>query len=283
MSVVYVRTIGVLAPGLSGWPQAQMILSGKMPYQETALAPFPKQLLPPNEQRRATATMKMVLQVAAEALVQSHEHRNEQGNTQARNVYSVFASSAGDSAIIDRICNALTLLQRPVSPTHFHNSVHNAPAGYWSISTRCQQPYTAISAHDASFSAGLLEATVTALTEQTDVLLVVYDRPLPAPLSALRNFSTPFSVAMLLSPQAQACMAKLNLQIVPAHTLAEARPSSMRDPALERLRCGNPAARSLPLLATLACQTSETLMLPYLDDDLLRLQIQAIGNDLSHD
>ena len=47
-----------------------------------------------------------------------------------------------------------------VSPTRFHNSVHNAAAGYWTIGAGAMQPATAISAFDASFAQGLLEAMV---------------------------------------------------------------------------------------------------------------------------
>ena len=45
-----------------------------------------------------------------------------------------------------------------ISPTRFHNSVHNAAAGYWTIGAHCMQAATAISAYDASFAEGLLEA-----------------------------------------------------------------------------------------------------------------------------
>ncbi len=41
-------------------------------------------------------------------------------------------------------------------PTQFHNSVHNAVAGYWSIATKSTQPMTCLAAHDHSFAAGLL-------------------------------------------------------------------------------------------------------------------------------
>ena len=46
-----------------------------------------------------------------------------------------------------------------LSPTRFHNSVHNAPAGYWGIATGAHGPHRLrLCAYDASFAAGLLEA-----------------------------------------------------------------------------------------------------------------------------
>ncbi|MEZ5592822.1 MAG: beta-ketoacyl synthase chain length factor [Gammaproteobacteria bacterium] len=275
MNSVYLQAFSVLAPGLSDWSHSHAVLSDKAPYTEAELPPFPKYLLPANELRRATPTMKPVLQVAADVLARQPEP--------AQKLYSVFASSAGDSDIVHRICSALLLPARPVSPTHFHNSVHNAPAGYWSISTRCQQPYSAISAHDASFSAALLDAAVTAQVEQTSVLVVVYDRPLPAPLAAVRQIIAPFAIALLVSPwpgKDKLNTAKLTLCIEPASSAAALAPTRLDNPALERLRCGNPAARSLPLLAALARQTSTTVMLPYLDAALLQLHIDVLNNDL---
>jgi len=43
---------------------------------------------------------------------------------------SVFASSGGDGHNCHEICQALSLEERLISPTRFHNSVHNAAAGY---------------------------------------------------------------------------------------------------------------------------------------------------------
>ena len=253
---VYVNALSVLAPGLAGWREAAVVLAGEEDYAEQPLPPFPKNLLPPNERRRATNTMKLVLQVA-DAVMQD-------GGYNARQVHSVFASSAGDAEIIDKICTALATPGRPVSPTHFHNSVHNAPAGYWSIGSGCRLPSISLSAHDGSFSAGLL---------------VAYDHPLPEPLAAVRRLSAPFAVALLLTVVADAAsLARLTLNLLPRQRLAETR---LADPALERLRAGNPAARSLPLLAALGRaqpgQTlKETVVLPYLDSRDLRVVIERV-------
>ena len=44
--------------------------------------------------------------------------------------------------------------------------------------------------------------------------------------------------------------------------------------ALEDLRRGNPAARSLPLLRQVALAESGSITLPYLDDRLLRVDVE---------
>jgi lambda repressor-like predicted transcriptional regulator len=183
---------------------------------------------------------------------------------------SVFTSSCGDGQVIHQICEALASPAREVSPTRFHNSVHNAPAGYWSIALRSQAPSTSLCAFDWSFVAGLLEACVYCLTEAEPVLLISYDVPYLEPLHAARPITQPLGAALLLAPQAtSASLARLDVQIE-----AEARAAAhMQDPALERLRSGNPTGRALPLLRALAGPASATLGLEYLDSSAVSVVV----------
>ena len=84
---------------------------------------------------------------------------------EAGEIATVFASCGGDGPITHQICEVLAGPDRAVSPTAFHNSVHNAPAGYWSIATRSRAPSTSLCGHDGSFAAGLLEAATQVLAE----------------------------------------------------------------------------------------------------------------------
>ena len=49
--------------------------------------------------------------------------------------------------------------------------------------------------------------------------------------------------------------------------------STMKDPALETLRVGNPAARALPVLKAIASAENTTLFLTYLDDSLMSIDV----------
>ena len=71
---------------------------------------------------------------------------------------SVFATTHGDLAITDYLC--ANLLESPLhtSPTRFHNSVHNAAAGYWCIAVGCHAPYTTVSVAGIRSAQDLLEA-----------------------------------------------------------------------------------------------------------------------------
>lgn len=259
MMSVYLASAGLLAPGLLGWQASTAVLLGEQPYQADKLPRFHSNLLPSNERRRTTQTIKLVLQVAEEAITES--------GLAASQASSVLASSNGDCEIIDKLCRVLTLPDRPLSPTHFHNSVHNAPGGYWTIATGCQRPSVSISAHDHSFSAGLLEAVTLTVVERTPVLLVAYEYPPPAPLSGARFTGAPFAVALLLTFE-QTAHSRFRLTLTCTRD-AGVIEDQLEDNLLEALRTINPAARSLPLLQTLAQKTEDRVILPYLEGQLV--------------
>lgn len=259
MNDIYLQAIGLCAPGLPNWHSGQQVLKGDIPYVAQALPQYKLPLLQANERRRLPPAAKLALVAALEA---THD-------IDVTHLATIFSSSDGDMGIIDQLCTALTLPQRPVSPTAFHNSVHNAAAGYWCIGTQARTTSSSISAADASFSAGLLEAIVFVVTENAPVLLVAYDYPAPAPLDVVRPFSAPFAVAFVLTAQAdKSTIARFHLQF-DTGTVA----TSMADPHLETLRLGNPAARCLPLLQTIAQGNTQVLSLPYLTPQSLTLHI----------
>lgn len=255
---LYLCAVGIAAPGLVGWDRAAPVLRGDAPYQPEPLPRFSPTMLPANERRRTTATIKLALQAAAEAMT------GEPVSAPA----AVFSSSDGDLDIVDRLCSALALPERPVSPTHFHNSVHNAPAGYWSIGSGVTAPSTSLSAWHGSFAAGLLEAATMSLGEQRPSLLVAYDHPAPAPLDRLCPMSAAFATALVLTPTRPTTpLARLQLGL--------GRGEETRlEGELEALRQGNPAARALPLLMVAARGDAATIHLPYLDDATVEVRCE---------
>ena len=147
---VHVEGIGLLGPGLSGWASGRRQLDGSLPYQTArCVLPVPT-ALPPAERRRAGAVVKVSLAVGQEAVAAA--------GLQAGNLLSVFTSSSGDAINCHEICSALASSDRLISPTRFHNSVHNAASGYWSISSGAMAGSSVLCAHDGSFAAGLVEA-----------------------------------------------------------------------------------------------------------------------------
>ncbi len=183
---LYLDGIGLCAGGLPNWAEGRGVLAGTKPYSVAEIILTASTLLPPAERRRTTDTVKLAMTVGSEAIAHA--------GLRAEDTASVFTSSGGDGKTITAILEVLASPLREVSPTRFHNSVHNAPAGYWSIATQCREASTSICAYDYSFAAGLLEAATRALAEQSPVLLVAYERALSAwPRSPpARNIAAPF-------------------------------------------------------------------------------------------
>ncbi len=261
-ATVAIRSVGCAAPGMIGWEAARACLAGEMAYRSEPMEKLAPAWLPANERRRLSATMRLALFVGEQTL--------EASDCDPQTPASVFASSAGDGDIIHAICEELARVEPAVSPTRFHNSVHNAPAGYWAIAARSQSASTAIAAHDASFAAGWIEAALIAEETRAPVLLVAYDHPLPAPLDEKRHLAAPFACALLLdvNPDVQALA---HVRLRREDGAAETR---LADPDLEALRRGNPAAHALPLLALLARRESGRVALPYVTDSMLGLEVQ---------
>lgn len=241
----FIESAAVLGPGLAGWEASRAVLSGAAPYvaAEFALPRF--EALPATERRRVGLPVKLALAVGLEALAGA--------GRQGEAIATVFTSSGSDGMVIHEICDMLAGADRLISPTRFHNSVHNAPSGYWGIATGARAPSTSLCAYDWSFAAGLVEAATQACTGQDAVLLVAHDLPYPEPLRATRPVRQPFGCALLLTQKPGARpLAACELAIGHLAAGNDAGSTPMRDAALEALRLDNPAARSLPVLAALA-------------------------------
>lgn len=241
---VWVETVELLGPGLPSWDAAKPVLSGERPYVAAEPDLPPPAQLSPAERRRAIPSVRLALAVGALAVARS--------GLDPASLPAVFASSGADGETIGAVLSALALPSREVSPTRFHNSVHNAPSGYWSLAVRSREPVNSLSAHDGSFAAGLLEAAVQAACGNGPVLLVAYDLPYPEPLRGVRPLGASFGTALILSP-APSGRSLAGLHIIGAAISAE-QATRCADPGLEQLRRGNPAARCLPLLAGIAAQ-----------------------------
>jgi hypothetical protein len=150
--------------------------------------------------------------------------------------------------------------------------VHNAPSGYWGVATGSMQPSTSLSAYDATFAAGLLEAAIQASSNGRPCMLLAYDTAFPEPLRRLRPILDAMGVAFVLNPcQTSAARAVLKL------TFSDATATRMPQDDLERLRQRIPVARSLPLLALLAQGRSGSVVLEYLDTLRLSIEVCAIN------
>jgi hypothetical protein len=211
----------------------------------------PSDLLPSAERRRTGVPVKLAIAIGCEAIAQSQRNAAE--------LPAVFASSAGDGDNMHCIFEMLSQNGREVSPTRFHNSVHNAPSGYWSIATKSMAPSTSVACFDASFVAGLIEATTQTLASGNAVVLIAYDATYPQPLHVARPLSASFGVSLVLnSNKTNRSLAELEIDINRSNHVS----TRLANVELETMRVGTPAARSLPLLASLAALNYEKIGLP---------------------
>jgi hypothetical protein len=254
--VLYVYAVGILGPGLDGWTATRAILAGLEPYHARPTKKPVPDVLPATERRRSSEAARLAIAVAQEAL--------EAGGIPSRELATVFASSDGDGDITHKICQSLAGTDRDVSPTLFHNSVYNAPAGYWSIATGSRSASTSLCAHDLSFAAGLVEAAVQVTVERQPVMMIASDLPFPAPLHAVRPVDHSFAVALLLAPDENGTpLTRWEI------SLDAYRDSTALPPGLNGTLHNNPVARCLPLLSALADGNPKVVSLEYLDHSSL--------------
>jgi hypothetical protein len=254
MKPVYLEAISVVAPGLDGWEACSIILRGESEYSYAPIPFYSPELLPRNERRRVSPTIRIAMQAAGEAM--------EAASLNPEQTAAVFASINGDLDISDRICDALTREGKPVSPIDFHNSVHNAAAGYWAIGNHCNLATTSLSAGNASFAAGLLEAVTQLNTDEDTVLLVAYDLPPPVRLSNRESEEIPFASGLALSRNKSASSTgSLALRLS-----GKAPGATLLNRSLEQMLIATPSASSLLVAELVARETASYCTLPYLDN-----------------
>ncbi len=251
MLSAWIDGIGILGPALFNWPDSRPILTGVSAYEPRPIIVPAPQGLPPAERRRTGTVVKVALAVAQQAIAAAQQDPKQ--------LATVFSSSGADGNNCDAICDALASDDRLISPTRFHNSVHNAPAGYWGIASGAMTATTVLGAYDGSFGAGLVEAMAQVAIEGMGCLLVTYDAPYPGALNAKRPLSTSFGLALVLMPQrSKHSVAQIQM------SMADSPGDTMADHELEILRLSVPSARGLPLLQSLARGESDRVVLEYL-------------------
>ena len=263
--IVYLKGIAATGPGFENWDALSNHFAAGADLNPDFIPRPQGNILPSVERRRASTTVKLAVDVAQGALQQS--------GMKAEELAIVFASSNGGTNTIHQVCDALAAPERFVSPIHFHNSVHNAPAGYWSIASGSMQPSSSLCAWNDTFAAGLVEAATQCLVENVPVLLAVFDTPFPEPLYKKTPGHQPFGVALVLDVSPRNSLARIAIAIDCDARLA---PTQMDDPRLEALRCDSSASRSLPLLAAFATPTAQQVVFSYADDMRLRVAVDRL-------
>jgi hypothetical protein len=263
---VHIDGIGFWTQGLPDWTAfARVADKGDADEDDFALPEIPScpspGALPPAERRRAPEPVLIAREAAGQAVAMAA--------CDASTLASVFVSTHGDLAITDEMCATLARDPRELSPTRFHNSVHNAPAGYWTVAARCHAPATALCAGQASFAAGLLEAAVEVVVEGEPVLLAAYDVAARGPLAEVAPSTLPFAIAFVLSAAASdRTLARLTLRTLPRTAASDGVPFS-----LAPLKSNPMGAQALPLLVALARRCAGQIVVASGPDSALAIEV----------
>lgn len=166
-----VAGIGAIGPGFASLAEFDAL--SHVDLMAPTSQPKPT-IIPPRERRRAPLIVKLAVEAASQAC--------SMAKADPVDLPVVFASAMGDTQITDYMCRATAEETIVLSPTRFHNSVHNAAAGYWSISTGCTRAANSIASGRETTAVALLEALLQSDDLNNPVLLACFDVQAPAAL-----------------------------------------------------------------------------------------------------
>jgi hypothetical protein len=259
---IFVEGVSLWASRLPGWGIASAVLAGGAePPPAVLRRPMPE-MLPPTERRRAPDSVALAIEVAARAC--------SAAALDPAQLSSVFATTHADLVITDYLCEMLVKTPLLTSPTKFHNSVHNAAAGYWCIATGCHAPYMTVSVFQHSYAVGLLEAFMQVASEGNPVLYVAYDIESCGPLAPIAASRGLLGTGLVLAPAHSAqSVAELSWSI----RAGTKEGATRAEPGNAGLVEGNAMASCLPLLEALA-RGSGPVTLALGPDSLLDVRVQ---------
>jgi hypothetical protein len=259
--------VGAWGPGFNDWQTLVELISSQPAnyvlqdnYQK---GPKP-QIIPANERRRAPVAVRLAVESSWQAA--------NNANISPKNLACVFASGYGDTHLTDYMCRALNTEAKQLSPTKFHNSVHNAAAGYWTISTDCNAPANSIAGLEWSVPLALLDAVIQSEQEQRPLLITCFDADVAPTMKSIMDNDSLFSSSIIVSSE--------KIDDTPQFTLKLIQqtcdwPTVVFNSQLLSLYNDNPSAKMLALLSLIIKYSTDTgrssIDLPINEHSLIRI------------
>ncbi len=271
MPEAYIDGVGFWSDLLAGWESAAPVLAGSIAHRDLAHGaigsrPIPRRLNSA-ERRRVPDTVCLAMAVADEAVGGSGHDPDS--------LACVFASAHGDLGLTDYLCAQVADDARAISPTRFHNSVHNAPVGYWTMAVGCHRPGTALAAHHQSFSCGLLEALVQCEADRRAILFAAYDMAAPGLLADMNSSRHALAFGLVLAPVAGTASRWVLDWALTDQSMPDPAPEPVRPP-FDRLR-ENALADCLPFCRALAVEAPGTVIMAAGPALTLRLELRRLS------
>lgn len=194
MKRVFVHGLGLWTPGFGGlpaWLEQKFDASIETPAAE---------LLEGSLRRRATPLTRMAVEVFAQALLQARRP--------PESVLAVWATAHGEHTPAIKLLEMMQRGEGKLSPTHFHNSVHNTAGGYASIATGNVEISTTHTGGTELVGSALFDAWCLLESRHRDVVVVIADEALQSPFDS-EDARTPLALSLLLSGEAHGALAAL--------------------------------------------------------------------------
>jgi hypothetical protein len=202
-----------------------------------AAADIDRALIPAALRRRVSQATQLAFSAAAAACVRARRSPGE--------LPAVFASVGGEIGVTDALCLELGKPAGLLSPTAFHNSVHNTAAAYWSIAHRGVRATCSLAAGRDTFAMAWLDAWCLLESQGGELLLACYDERWPEYLAGPVG-ATAFASALVLAA------GRISEGIAEIHRPRQVSRREQVNEAWADLMAKVPAAAAIPLLATLA-------------------------------
>jgi len=260
-----IKAIGGWGKNFTNWQELSELLTTGRTQENTAASPKPG-IIPANERRRAPLPVKLAVESSWQATQAAGIAPNE--------LACVFVSGIGDTQLTDYMCKVLATENMQLSPTKFHNSVHNAAAGYWTISTGCMKAANSVAGFNESVPLALLEAVTQCIQEHIPMLITFYDAPSSEVLKPLLKNEQAFAISLVIEPLESNVDSSSNDDVsLAVEVLSESCewPALSMETELRECYETNPVARILSLLNAIAAKTSNTVKLPLSNETTLQL------------
>ncbi len=241
MRPAYVRGIGLWTPGHASpasWCQADPDPEVTKPEASLLEGPL---------RRRATPLTRMAIDAMHQAATM--------GNADLGTIPSVWATAHGEHSSAIALLAMMQRGEGKLSPTKFHNSVHNTASGYASIATGNRAPSTTLTGAGELVISAFVEATCMLESLERDIVLVLADEPLLAPYDH-PGANTGLALAFLLSHDSDDALAVLS------DLRRDAIAALKHDDSFGRLH----VAAALPLMECIVRGKSGTVALEFQED-----------------
>ena len=261
-----VKAVGAWGQNYTNWAELSELLTTGSTAENTTTSPKPE-IIPANERRRAPLPVKLA--------VESSWQATQTAGIDPKELACVFVSGLGDTQLTDYMCKTLAGENMQLSPTKFHNSVHNAAAGYWTISTGCMKAANSVAGFNESVSLALFEAFCQCIQENVPVLITFYDSPVSEILKPLLKNEQSFSAAIIIEPSRSDTDQNIFEMKVTSES-SDWPELNLKDSLKESLDKNyqqNPSARILSVLKMLADNSKDSISLPLSAETSIQLTL----------